>query len=341
MIARSEPISPDPAEWPQILPFQPTEAGGPDPGELITLRHYYDGWIYPEIVDVQSANSLKEDRTALNHWEHLTDNPDIRSVGRDDLRKFRDALNAAGLRPATINKTWRELRTMFAEAADQRFISAVPRIAKGMKCSLVREPAKIQRESVTFAEIESLWRGCAQATYPAHEEFPAPKLWRVAIVLFTVYGARTLDIFQRLNWDNIRFGDRLIRFEAMKTRKLQGLPLTDLVIKHLRSIRGRSQRLFRGFNSRGNRLKGTIKRGYYTTWNWEIGAAAIDPPIWLKNLRESMLTRYNGIEPGLGNWIAAHHVPGVSAQHYDLPTQRIRDAIEASPVPDCFSEIQD
>ena len=231
---------------------------------------------------------------------------------------------------------------IFADAQDRGLIPRIPSLGRRKRSRLCKERPKVQRECLTPAEVASLWLNCRHATYPAHSQFPAPKLWRVAMVLFWVYGVRTIDTLRELKWSSIRFNDRLIQFAAFKTSKLQGLPLTDLVIEHLRSIKGHSERVFPGFNTTGCFLHKPQKwkRGYYSTWRSEICAhATLEADVVLKNFRETMLTRFNGIEPGLGNWIAAHHVPGVSAMHYDLPTHRIRAAVEAAPVPQCFQEI--
>lgn len=333
-------------ELPMTIPF-PTLAKTAndlpfDPQEQVSVRRYYECCVFPQIREEQAQRSLDEDRVALNRWEDCTGNPDIREVGPVDLERFRDGLIARGCKGPTINKYWRELKAIFADAEDRGLIPRVPSLGRRRRSRLVKESPKMQRECITVDEVTRLWRACAAASYPAGTQFPAPKLWRVAVVLFWTYGARTLDMLRELRWDNIRFNDRLIQFEAMKTTKLQGLPITEVVERHLRSIRGHAERVFPGFNTPGCFLKRPQrwKRGYYTTWRSEITAGAgIEESIILKNFRESVVTRYNGIEPGLGAWIAAHHVPGVTAMHYDLPTQRIRQAIESAAVPECFCEV--
>lgn len=334
---------PEPNQHQQILPFRALDDTGPDPDETLTLRHYYSEWVLPELSHA-APRSLVEDSTALKHWEHYTHDPDIRGLTRQDLELLRDGMLQDEYAAATINKTWRELKMMMEFAHDERVISVVPKIGYRMKSMLLKEHPKIQRETISDFEVEQLWRSCQAATYPRDRVTPAPKSWRVALYLFWLYGARTWDVFS-LEWKNVKFRDRLIQFEAMKTRKLQGLPLTDLGIRHLRSISNHSHRVFPGFNSRGCFLKrtGKWKTGYYTTWRNEIfRTSEIETYIVLKNFRETMLTRFNGNadEPGLGNWIAGHYVPGVSAQCYDLPTKRIRKAIESVTVPACFEEIQ-
>lgn len=325
---------------PTFLPFRRTQPPDELPEEL-TLRDFYLRYVLPEIQH-EAPSSLKEDRTALNHWEALTQDPDIRAVTRYHLERLRDGMQAHGASPATINKTWRELKMIFEVAADLEIISRAPKIGLRMKSRLVKQPHKLQRETIDFEEITRLWKACRRATYPPKRQFHPAKLYRVALVLFYLYGPRTVDLLERMEWDNVRFRDKVIQFNALKTSKLQGLPLTDLAIEHLQSIMGRSRRLFPGFNTKGCWLKKPQrwKPGYYATWNGEIlPEANVNPPITFKHFREAMVTRHNRTKPGLGSWIAGHWIPGVSAQSYDLPTDDIRQAIAETPVPDCFQSV--
>jgi integrase len=332
---------------PQTIPFPTLRQAqlSPDlpfePSETITLRSYYARVLLPELLaEEQAHKSIQSDWCAIRRWEELTPDRDLRDIGRDDLLAFRDRLAARGRSPATINCYWREVKAVFEDAVYRGLLPRVPALGRRQKSRLVKEPPKRQRKPLTETELTQLWRNCSAATYPAGRQFPAPLLWRVALMLFWTYGARTLDMLRALTWPSIDLDARLLRFEAMKTSKLQGLPLTDAVVAHLRAIRGRSDRVFPGFDSTGCVLRaGPVKRGYYTTWRRVIGADSFAPPIWLKHFRESMVTRFNALWPDLGAWVAAHYMPGVTAQHYDYPTERIRSAIESAPVPACFAEV--
>jgi len=200
----------------------------------------------------------------------------------------------------------------------------------------------MQRQLITEEELERLWLACRYATYPSGGQFPAPLLWRVSLVLFWTYGPRTLDVFSMRHSENIRLRDKLIKFTAQKTQKLQGLPITPIVDQHLRSIKGHAERLFPGFNYTGSHLvrERRWKPGYYTTWRKEICAAAgLVEPVLFKNFRQRVVTKYDAIQRDLGKWIAGHFIPGVSAQNYALPTDEIRHAICSAPVPECFYQI--
>lgn len=338
MIAQEQPHR-------QIIKFPSLleREGALEPGSRITLQTYYSQVLLPDIQD-QSKRSLDEDRHALNRWTEYVGEPDIRDINANTLQRFRDAYlhSGNGKSPATVNKVWRELKAMLSAAADDGLIVSVPKIGRRSKSKLVKEPAIRQREIVTEAELERIWLECRHATYPTRTQHPAPKLWRVALVLLWTYGPRTLDVINLKASDIWTLGEqKILQFKALKTGKLQGLPVTPIVAEHLKSISGYSERLFPGFNSRGACLhKTTWTRGYYATWRNEIcRSAQLDAPVLFKHFRQRVVTNYNGIEPGLGNWIAGHYVPGVSAQNYDLPTKRIRDAICSAPVPDCFKEI--
>jgi len=91
--------------------FNPEYVSEPTEQEL-SLREYYEKCILPEIEHEQSASSLQQDRVALNHWERLTGDLSISKINREQVVAYRDGLVARGLAPATVNKCWRELRSI-------------------------------------------------------------------------------------------------------------------------------------------------------------------------------------------------------------------------------------
>ena len=308
----------------------PTESDAAD----LTLREFYEQQLLPDFSH-QSKNSIKEDRIALNHWDRIVGSVPLAGIGREHVQQLRDGLIRRGLSDATINKTWRELKAMLEAARDDDLIAAVPTVGRRMRSRLIRKEVRArQRELLTETDLDRLWKNCSKALYPSRN---APLLWRVVLVLMWTYGPRTLDCFN-LEWDDVRWGDRLIQFRAMKTGKLQGLPMTDTVAVWLRKAKqGTSgRRVFPGFNSPGCRLTcGGVKRGYYLTWRQEISPG---DRVLLKHFRQRVVTKYNAQSGAisLGSWIAGHSIPGVSAINYELPTAEIRSAIESMPIPACF-----
>jgi hypothetical protein len=316
----------------------------PQPAAVMTLRSYYEGVLLPELYDL-SKRSLESDRNALNTWERFTSNPDLQGSTGDELCHaviaLRDGMAHAGLAPATVNKVWREVKAIFEAAKLDGLVEAVPvirerRRGKIIRGKLVREPAKKQRELISEAELSQLFAQSANATYPRTPR--APDLWRVALVLFWMYGARTRDFFRNLRWDHVLWSQKLLRFTAQKTQKLQGLPMPDWVAEWLRSIRpvsGGPSRVFAGFDTPGSfRLaKQRWREGYYTTWRRDISEGL--ERVTFKHFRERIVSRFNAVHPGMGHWMAGHSI-GSLQMAYDQPTDKIRELIEAVPVPACF-----
>lgn len=323
--------------------------GDINPSAPITLADYHRSVLLPDLADTVHGvrpRSLDSDRNALNHWKHHTGDPPLRDVTDAHLDLLEKGMAAKGCQPPTINKVWRELKAMFVAAVEDGFLQLVPipaqrRRGRRIRGQLVKESPKRQRPVLTADEVTRLWRACRFATYPQNVQFPAPKLHRVSIVLYWFYGPRTLDNFG-LRWkEDILWRQLLVSFEAMKTSKLQGLPLHPLVAEHLKSIKGHSDRVFPGFNTPGCRFKtGKWKSGFQTTWRREILANAnLELPATYRHFRERVVTEFNDLGHNLGDWITAHHIPGVGPQNYDLPTRQIREAMLAAPFPKCFEEI--
>lgn len=330
-----------------------------NPEEPLTLRGYYERILLPDfLADIEAGDdaalakrSLDEDKAALRNWERYTDNKPLHDLSAEDLQSLKAGMLQRGLSPHTIAKTWRELAAIMRYAVQDGFLDTVPRLTRQSgrlrkQTGIIAVKKPRQRQLVTLDEAASLWRACRHATYPADcpPGLPAPKTWRVALLLFWLYGPRTMDVLQ-LRWSDVRFGDKLIQFESQKTGKLQGLPMTDLVAEHLRSIRTQynRDRVFYGFNTVGHyNSRRRWKPGWRSTWRREICEhAELTEPVLFKNFRQRVVSEYNASFPSikLGSWIAGHSLPGVSAQNYELPTREIRAAIESAPIPDCFREI--
>lgn len=344
MIQAAQPIQPYILQFPTRL--QRLSGNAVRPGTSTSLRDYYQSVLLHDLRDL-SRRSLESDRNALSNWERFTSNPCILSSSVDELcdavRELRDGLLIQGRSPATINKNWRELKAMFEAACADGFCSAVPMIrerrrGRVVKGKLAVEPPKAQRECITAEECNRLYQACEHATYPALPR--SVERWRVLLYLFWCYGARTHDFIRHLRREHVLESDRLLRFTASKTSKLQGLPLTDLGLSLLKSIlpSSGSARIFPGFNSKGCQLaSGRWKSGYYTAWRRDIvPQAGIHTRITFKHFRERVVTKYNALHSGLGHWIAGHSV-GALAAAYDLPTDQIRAVIDSADVPSCFT----
>lgn len=342
------------------------------PPSEATVREYFQLSLLAELQTELRPATLKEIRTALKHWERSTSDPPIRQITSEHARQVRDTLLAAGLAPATVKKVWAHLTTIFRAAQYDDLIPAVPQAGRFRKSILpraLRQERSQQRRPVSWSELSRLFAACESATYPRRPD--RVFIWRALLFLLWTYGPRTQDLLA-LTPANLSFGTRLFTFRALKTSKLQGLPLTDLGISILSRLMSSAEgrRLFQGFNKPGNWNNPRAGSphwiaGFYATWNREICPAAgvipsvgpdslicevsqrLDavPPIQFKTFRQTMVTELNDFSKRvhscrpLGAWVAGHYVPGVTAASYDFPEQDVREAIqirEQELLPDCF-----
>ncbi len=338
-----------------------------------------DFW-HDRLSEIRRANlasrTIDSDLDAISAWMQYSDNIDLLSLRwnnktqkveslrtlRAQLQLFvRNQLNRGGISKVSINTRLRHIRAMFRTAADpieHGLIDAVPDLGRqftGTKSSWqLKETRLKQRHTITAEEMTRLFH--------ATEAADDPHLWKVILLILWSYGARTEDTFFRLEWSLVDLSKMVMQFTANKTSKLQGVPLTPLIVRALLSLQsGESQAgpLF-GRIPKGNWCKREgWKKGYYTTWSRDIlpagrfavrkgppehKAASLTPDDVLPNVifnhfRKTMVTELNCYSAQAGNWVAAHYMSGVSEVYYDMPTERITTAVfqrEADRLPECF-----
>lgn len=271
----------------------------------------------------------------------------------------------------TINKRLTSLRTFFRRLADPidfAILPAVPDLGRDFTGTnatwQIKETQRPPREIITTDEMVRMFNACEAATWPKESltGIPPVRLWRVALLLLWSFGARTEDHFFGLTWDLVDLNRGLMRFTAEKTSKLQGVPLTPLVRKALQSIKSCTSQIFAGVSTCGTWSKNFgWHPGYYTTWSRDILAAGhfeinrgpeelqkasrewpdTRPNLMPNHFRKTAVTQLNCYSDKAGAWVAAHHIPGVTAMHYDTPDERIIRAVhdrENDRLPQCFRD---
>jgi site-specific recombinase XerD len=68
--------------------------GGPTP-RLLDLRTFYNEVFLPDSKAL-AKNTLQKYRTAIGHWESCVKRKSIETIGRVDVRRFRDEMVARG-----------------------------------------------------------------------------------------------------------------------------------------------------------------------------------------------------------------------------------------------------
>lgn len=347
------------------------------PDEPLTLIQFYEQSLAETRSCQRSRSTNKADREALNAWAMFTDNIDLRSLiwesprtSRESLKRLRQQLQmyvrnqlAVPIEASTINKRLRHLRAILnlaADPIDHALIGHVPDLGKDFTGTnsmwQIKSKRLPPRDTISRDEMERL--------FYATDKTDNPNLWKVIILILWSYGVRTEDHFFRLDWSLIDFTKMLMRFTANKTSKLQGVPLTPLIVRALRSLStyqpGQQTGPIFGVMNRGTWSRNSgWKEGYYTAWSRDILPAArievkkgpaehkaasllaedVRPNLLFHHFRKTMVTDLNIYSGQAGNWVAAHYMGGVSEQFYDTPTERIAMAVQAREderLPECF-----
>ncbi|MEW4489495.1 phage integrase SAM-like domain-containing protein [Thalassoglobus sp. JC818] len=115
-----------------------------------------------------SANTLKEYRTAISHWESIVGTIPVSDVDDETKLTFRKELVAnSTFRKTTANKYLRHLRRLFGIARRAGVIPSVPALSDLTDSwGFSKAETKPKRELLTVDEVMKLWRGCASATFP-------------------------------------------------------------------------------------------------------------------------------------------------------------------------------
>lgn len=278
----------------------------------MTLVDFY----YDHIAEMRrenlAARTVDSDIAAVSAWKQYSDNIDLLSLRWDSkaqkveslkilraqLQKFvRNQLSRGTISKVSINTQLRHLRLIFGIMADpieHGLIDAVPNLGRAFTGSKshwqLKEDRLPPRNTITSDEMTRLFH--------ATEAADDPHLWKVILLILWSYGARTEDTFFRLDWSLVNLQKNVMQFTANKTSKLQGVPLTPLIVRALQSLpsyqarssvtevtQQKGQRARQVGKSLSSELKNPIfgkipkgnwsrregwKKGYYTTWSRDI-----------------------------------------------------------------------
>jgi integrase len=355
------------------------------PSPRSTLSQFF-AWAEPELLEISAANTVKDYRAFVAAWIRITGDPPLEAISRDDLYHFRETLLAGQpghppAAPSTVGKYCGHFRKFMAVAVDLQLVDAVPQIYVFRKGALPpgqsRSRKKPVRELLNADDMTRLFVGAARGNYPSRvfgHRMAEPDrvfVWRASFYFAWLYGLRVSDLRRMAwtwgHWSTAEHSPHgLLRFDTLKTSRLQGLPFTPRaagVFRQLRAIGRRLKRtepdpLFVHLARQGSFIRPKNGRASYWTQGWHTTlqrdicapggiiptsgterdrrrvAERADrrPPITWHNFRQTAVAAYNDYRSDtgrrLGAWIAGHSARGVDQQHYDQPTAAVWAAIQ-------------
>lgn len=299
-----------------------------------TLRMFYDDCIRGRWDSLgrpgRKPDTYQKDRQALNRWERFTQPDDWR--GGDWQGPTLSFLDIVG--DEWLDKLWKQMGQEMAEAtvkATRGHLLTIMRHAVTVR-AISRHPAgerpKAEPRTRIYTPAE------VQATLEAFEV--EPELY-TAFWLDLHLGPRSEDLFL-LKWTNIIEdvrGRRLLDYEAIKTGKLQAVPIADCVWEVIDELLDKSDPyLFPHISNpnaadpeksvearmRNSLAKRLMKRAGINVPNkpWQVARATCNE-------------RYESHRLGVGQFILGHSAKGVNATSYRDPTAAVWEAVRTLP----------
>ncbi len=139
-----------------------------------------------------------------------------------DVENFRDS-RLLEISNTTVGYDLKILRTAFGAARKQGMIQSNP--AEAVEIPKGRSH---KRDAFSIAEVQTILASVDDVE------------WKTAI-LFGAYAGLRLGDAVGLEWSNIDFSNALLRFEVMKTKRTEELPLHPVLEAHLLKIRGKGR----------------------------------------------------------------------------------------------------
>ena len=258
----------------------------------------------------------------------------VERLSADQWQELVDAMDE-DLSAAFVGRRWCELKIFLNHAVKANAIRhfAEPELP----------PEDDLKRVYTPDEVAGLWKLLAPHT-----------LLRSAFVLSLNAGLRTNDLLC-LPWSALQTdvsGRKVLDFKARKTGKHQRIPLAPVTLAAVeccRPLTGHTPWLFFGLTNPDakypDRTAFALARRELTRDIWT-RAGIKDHKHPEETLRKpwqtgraTCATRYDRLHMGVGSFVLAHALIGVTARSYTEPTEMVWDAVLEVPQYECFKEL--
>lgn len=283
-----------------------------------TLKEAYYEFVRP--VRTVAKETLRMERLAIEKFERLVpivSTSDVTEVDSVTLARFKASWIQLSMgKPTTFNKHLSKIKSIMASLVEIGVIPYVPRCKR-----LPERDAPIRTLSADV--VDGIYRACSAATWPVKYRVPPELYWRAIVILGVNTGLRRGDLLA-LEWEDIDFEKKTLRYTAGKTGKTRVLPISDSCVRHLRQMQttGR-KKVF--YTTRCNRQ-------FYREWHRIQRKAGVTDHFKIHDLRRTCGSRvYRAAGVNAASEFLAHSSIAVTKRHYvaeDFVAERLREAQE-------------
>lgn len=285
--------------------------------------------------------TVEEYRTSINHWERLTEDPDMQEVDNARMLKFRmdfesQPLPSSGCLPAaaTSRKTLVQIQSIFATVGPAQLgnphgLNLLSRIP------CCRKPEAQPAEIVTCSadEIAAMYEQAQCANWPHWGGDPAA-WWRCLIVYLWCIGSRRNE-FLSLRREDVHLEKQLLRIVPLKGGDHSWKSIPEQLLFEMEQMQDVPRELW--FACPQNR------KSLYGTWHRIQAKAGIfvkraphdrrKPFYGFHELRKTAGTNWCAINPVMAQSMLGHRKMDTTVRHYTDKTRLQRQFAEELPNP--------
>lgn len=317
----------------RLFPLLPPEIPAADPGSH-TLASFFEAYYLPQILFDASPKTVELYRICITKFQYLAGNVKLKEIDNAVLGRFRDALmrqtrqSGRRLSKHTVRMYLRHVMHLLAKAGPPSpknrnaagYIPSVP-FAKAPRCELPTP------RIVSFDALAACYRAAGAMAWPAMDGLPASRWWRALLVLAFNTGLRRRTLFA-LRWEHVSLEESLLRIpaELLKGRRRLVLPLNEITVAHLRSIRGDHRTVF----------PWPYSAEWFSTKFRELQVMAGLPAserFGLHNIRKTTATMLWKKDPGAAQLMLGHTLMKITEEHYVSAPAVLVDAVKTIPQP--------
>lgn len=297
-----------------------------------TLTQFVEGYYLPTCIaaDVcpQRPASI---RMVTKFWRLLTGDPPLSKIDAPMLRNFTEAIGRTrGIRSCTrksVNTVASYLTILQAILLKAGPPGPHNRDAAGILANppWIRPPRKVPmpRTVVADEDFQAVYDATAIMDIPAVRGVKAAGWWKALLITSADTGLRARSLFA-LEWSHVDLVGRqfVLPPSTVKSRRTLVVPLTEVVVEHLRRFGVREGKVF---------AWPYVQRYFWTVLQRLEKAAGIPRERWFgtHTLRRTLATRLYEISPSAARLMLGHTAEEITRTHYVEPTAIIKRALEA------------
>jgi integrase len=309
-------------------------------GELLfsanemTLTRFYETQFKPRRFGTARPATIERYDGLLRRWAIVTGDPSLPLITDEVVCKFREFSARVTNSPNSVRTGLKHIQAVL-DAAGPRGRRNRDGAAILVDVPYARPPKEIFHVPRIWSldQISDLYRATVAMEVPIAFGFKPPAWWKSLLVMAYCTALRRRALLS-ICMSDINWKERslLVRPEYVKTGRGMILPLPDVAIEHLRSIRTDRQRIFSWPHNIGH---------FHTCFRRLTAAAGITSQgkVGLHTLRRSVATVLFERDPAAAQLLLGHS--NVTIKHYVRSDKILRRAIDSLPMPEAFTETFD